>query len=271
MITIDVVTLNGQAPAQPLSADFGESGGTIGRAPENTLVLADPDRKISRTHATVSYRDGKYVLRDQGSVVPVMVNGRPLGNGKESPLAGGEEIRIAGYTMRVAGAGAAAQPAAPAAVAAPVTPRPPRPAPAHPLPRRRATPCPSRCFRGPAMRRQRPAKASAPSRSRRRRRRLRVLPRRRRLHVPGSARERGNACPCARAGRRDRRRGRHRHARRAPARAACGGGAARRRDSRRPHAAAHEPARQPAPRSHAGAASICSRRAPTPSARRAPT
>jgi len=118
MITINVTALNAQALPQPLSADFGEAGGTIGRAPEHTLVLADADRKISRTHATVFFRDGRYTLRDQGSVVPVLLNGRPLGNGNESPLAGGDEISIAGYTMRVGGDATPAQPASVAVVAA---------------------------------------------------------------------------------------------------------------------------------------------------------
>jgi len=118
MITINVTALNAQALPQPLSADFGEAGGTIGRAPENTLVLADAGRKISRTHATVFFRDGRYTLRDQGSVVPVLLNGRPLGNGNESPLASGDEIRVAGYTMRVAGDAAPAPETAAAAGAA---------------------------------------------------------------------------------------------------------------------------------------------------------
>jgi len=122
MITINVTALNAQALPQPLAADFGATGGTIGRAPDNTLVLADPDRKISRTHASVSFRDGGYTLRDQGSVVPVLVNGHPLGNGNESPLAAGDEIRIAGYTMRVAGEAVPAQAAPPVAVAASATP-----------------------------------------------------------------------------------------------------------------------------------------------------
>jgi type VI secretion system FHA domain protein len=52
-------------------------------------------------------------------VVPVLVNGRPLGNGNESPLAGGDEIRIASYTMRVVGDVAPVQRAPAAASTAP--------------------------------------------------------------------------------------------------------------------------------------------------------
>jgi len=120
MITITVTAHNAKPVANPLSANFDESGGTIGRAPENTLVLLDPDRKISRTHATIEYRDGAYVLRDQSSVVPVMVNGKALGNGFESPLGDGDEIRIGPYELKVATqAGGAQRPAAAAAAPAP--------------------------------------------------------------------------------------------------------------------------------------------------------
>src|SRR5512136_1465950 len=97
MLTINVTRYDNAPPSPPLGAVFGEAGGTIGRSAESTLPLADPKRVISRTHATVSYRAGSYVLRDQGSATAVVVNGQPLGNGRECSLAPGDEIRIAGY------------------------------------------------------------------------------------------------------------------------------------------------------------------------------
>jgi FHA domain-containing protein/type VI secretion system protein len=101
MLTISVTRYDNAPPSHPIGADFGEAGGTIGRSTESTLPLPDPKRVISRTHATVSYRAGSYVLRDQGSATAVVVNGQPLGNGRECTLAPGDEIRIAGYVMRV--------------------------------------------------------------------------------------------------------------------------------------------------------------------------
>jgi FHA domain-containing protein len=128
MITITITTHNSQPMASPLSANFTEQGGTIGRAPENALVLLDSDRKISRTHATVSFRDGRYILRDQGSAVPTIVNGQPLGHGREAPLSDGDEIRIGPYVLRVAGAAAAIATAA-VAVDATAAPAPAAPEP----------------------------------------------------------------------------------------------------------------------------------------------
>ncbi len=40
-------------------------------------------------------------LRDQGTTVPVIVNGRPVGKGRDHPFTAGDEVRIAGYALRV--------------------------------------------------------------------------------------------------------------------------------------------------------------------------
>lgn len=101
MLTIKVISYKDAPVDQPIVAEFREAGGTIGRSPESTLLLPDPDRLISRTHAVVSHDAGRFVLRDQGTTVPVMVNGRPVGKGRDHPLAAGDEMRIAAYLLRV--------------------------------------------------------------------------------------------------------------------------------------------------------------------------
>lgn len=110
MIKLTVQTYNGATLPQALSAQFDELGGSIGRADTNQLVLPDPERSISRVHAQVNYRNGAYVLVDRGSNA-VLVNGRPLGNGVEAPLAAGDQVQIGGYVIRVdaAAAGVAAR------------------------------------------------------------------------------------------------------------------------------------------------------------------
>jgi FHA domain-containing protein len=101
MITIEVTSHNGQRPEVPLAARFDEMGGNIGRLSDNTLVLPDPKRYISRVHAAIAFNGGRYVIRDLGTASPVFVNGKPLGNGREAPIGDGDELGIAGYTMRV--------------------------------------------------------------------------------------------------------------------------------------------------------------------------
>ena len=103
MLTIIVLSFNGIALEAPVEATFAEAGGSIGRAPDSTLVLPDPDRIISRAQALVSWRDGTFYVRDQGTTVQVIVNGRPVGRGREVTIRADDELRIAGYVLRVDG------------------------------------------------------------------------------------------------------------------------------------------------------------------------
>ena len=173
MISISVTSYNGAATA-PLSGHFDETGGNIGRGENNQLVLPDPERTISRVHAQVVFRNGRYAIIDRGSN-PISVNGRPLGNGQEAFIQPGDELQIGGYAMRVeaaaaTGGAAAADPFAdfpglastPAAAGA-RAPHRPRPSPIRsPASARRAAAAAS----GPAAR----PPAYAPPRRRRRRR-----------------------------------------------------------------------------------------------------
>ena len=104
MISISVTSYNGGATS-PLSGHFDETGGNIGRGENNQLVLPDPERTISRVHAQVVFRNGRYAIIDRGSN-PISVNGRPLGNGQETFIQAGDELQIGGYAMRVEAAAA---------------------------------------------------------------------------------------------------------------------------------------------------------------------
>jgi len=138
MIVLAVKSYNG-APTDAVEASFDELGGTIGRADGNLMVLPDPERTISRVHAKVVFRNGRYALEDRGSN-PITVNGNIVGHGKEWPLAPGDTILIGGYEIAVRAGDAPAKasdpfddifgepasvPMAPAPAVAP-----PRPAPA---------------------------------------------------------------------------------------------------------------------------------------------
>ncbi len=101
MIKFQVVTCDGVSPSQPLSTEFDELGGNIGRAEDNALVLHDPERHISRIHASIAFRDGTYFIRSLGSASPVYLNDQPLNNGQEKSIADGDQIRIDSYVMQV--------------------------------------------------------------------------------------------------------------------------------------------------------------------------
>src|SRR6185503_8354889 len=49
---------------------------TIGRAPNNSLVFGDGQRRVSSHHAEIIRRDDHYLLRDLGSTNGTMINGR---------------------------------------------------------------------------------------------------------------------------------------------------------------------------------------------------
>jgi len=98
MLTLNVLTYRNQPTPHALAARFTDVGGALGRGPDNLLVLDDPGKYISRTHARVSCRGGAYFLEDVGSN-PSVVNDRPLGKGREIMLADGDRIVIGDYQL----------------------------------------------------------------------------------------------------------------------------------------------------------------------------
>lgn len=125
MLTIEVASINGLPPPVPMSARLDAQGGSIGRDPGCTLVLPDPEKRISRRHALIEYRGGRFFVRNQGSAIAVLLNGATLDYGAEAPLAEGDRIDIGEFSLRVCAT-------APAPAPAPV----PLPALARPAPRR---------------------------------------------------------------------------------------------------------------------------------------
>jgi FHA domain-containing protein/type VI secretion system protein len=97
-LTLSVLTYRNQPPQRPISTRFSGIGGTIGRLDQNDLVLPDPERVVSRTHARVEFRDGSYFLTSLGQN-PIDVNGRPLGPGGTAELASGDRLTIGGYCI----------------------------------------------------------------------------------------------------------------------------------------------------------------------------
>ncbi|MFT4435076.1 type VI secretion system-associated FHA domain protein TagH [Caballeronia sp. 15715] len=100
MLTLTVTACRGQPLAEPLSASFDVEGGTIGRAETSRLVLADPERLVSRVHARVERRGGRWQLAQQGAN-PVLVNGRPVAAGDEVALEHGDAVQIGAYDIMV--------------------------------------------------------------------------------------------------------------------------------------------------------------------------
>lgn len=71
-----------------------DAGTTIGRSPDCPVFLDDVT--VSRKHAVVSQRDGRWYLEDQGSLNGTFVNRRRVDSAE---LTDGDEIQIGKYRL----------------------------------------------------------------------------------------------------------------------------------------------------------------------------
>lgn len=99
MIEIRVVSRAGAPLGTSLAARFDESGGSIGRGVDCTLVLPDLERRISRRHLQVSFREGRHLIRLLSTNLLCQLNGVPLAPGIEYPLDDGADIHVGPFVL----------------------------------------------------------------------------------------------------------------------------------------------------------------------------
>lgn len=104
MIFLEVISVDGRSPASPLEVSFDVAGGTVGRAPTNGLVLADPARTVSRVHAQFLRRDGKVKVIARGTN-PLIVDGQVVEMGDEVPVVDGARLEMGAYVFRASFSG----------------------------------------------------------------------------------------------------------------------------------------------------------------------
>jgi hypothetical protein len=92
-----------EGPALIVRAGGGRAGESFKPAGERTRIGRSPDCDIflddvtvSRNHAVLVERDGKFVVEDQGSLNGTFVNRRRI---DASPLEQGDELQIGKYRM----------------------------------------------------------------------------------------------------------------------------------------------------------------------------
>ncbi|SSW62166.1 FHA domain-containing protein [Achromobacter agilis] len=109
---------SGDPAFEPIHAVFAAPGGTVGRSPDNHLVLPDPARAICRVQAAIriSGPDNGFLL-NLSAMSTVSVNGQVVVQDQEVPLNPGDEVEIGGYRLR-ADASASSTAATAAAAAA---------------------------------------------------------------------------------------------------------------------------------------------------------
>jgi len=118
---IDVTRLDGQPLAAELRGKFGVLGGTIGAIEGNTIVLSDPQGRIGELEANIVKSSRGFLIRNFGEH-PLHVNGTPVENSAEAPLAPGDSITIGPFELRVAPDEQPAAAPPPAATAPAATP-----------------------------------------------------------------------------------------------------------------------------------------------------
>jgi len=100
-MSLILTILNKPNPGQEISSAF-QIEGTIGRAPDNTWVLVDPERFTSSKHAQIQSSNGEYFITDL-STNGVFINDSPtpLGKGNSVKLNHGDKLRIGQYEISV--------------------------------------------------------------------------------------------------------------------------------------------------------------------------
>ncbi len=67
VLHLEVTRYGGLPPEQPLALDLDAGSCTLGRNPDNDLVLSDPERMVSGRHARIELRDREFWLTDQST------------------------------------------------------------------------------------------------------------------------------------------------------------------------------------------------------------
>lgn len=99
-LTLQVREAASGAPDSGTTLTVGHGKATIGRGPQNDLVLADPQRVISKQHCVIEWTGDRYRVTDT-STNGVFLNQseEPIGKGQHVFLKDGDRLRISHYEI----------------------------------------------------------------------------------------------------------------------------------------------------------------------------
>jgi type VI secretion system protein ImpI/type VI secretion system protein len=99
-ITLSTLRCPDNVVPETRSAGGGEF--SIGRAPDNNWVLADPDRVLSKRHCVLAYRAGLWQIADTSTNGTYLNReSEPIGQGQVRDLQDGDRIRLGAYEIEV--------------------------------------------------------------------------------------------------------------------------------------------------------------------------
>jgi FHA domain-containing protein len=100
MLELRVLSYSGAEPIVPIAVVFVDGQGTIGRSPENTLVLPDPERHVSRTQASIiALGQGRYEIENVSAANPIFVGSAEVESRARVVFRAGDELRIGLYVI----------------------------------------------------------------------------------------------------------------------------------------------------------------------------
>jgi type VI secretion system protein len=103
-LKLNVISYKGNPPVGDFKAHFDQDGGTIGRSIEkrdNHLALHDPDKFISRRHATIKFEKGFFHLTDTSVDGTYILNKNLRVCQDTVALADGDKLKIGDYELSV--------------------------------------------------------------------------------------------------------------------------------------------------------------------------
>ncbi len=122
-LILTVLSFKNQPISETNTVSISSEGGSIGRSDDNTLVLPDTEKFVSRHHATIKAENGYYYLSDT-SLSGVYINGaEPALHNATERIDNGTLLRIGEYEIAVAIADESMTDDFPF-VSNPITPRP---------------------------------------------------------------------------------------------------------------------------------------------------
>jgi len=101
-LTLTVLSFKNRPLSETKTAFIGSEGGSIGRSDDNTLMLPDTEKFVSRHHASIKAENGAYYLTDT-SLSGVYINGEePALHNATERLDNGTVLKIGEYEIAVA-------------------------------------------------------------------------------------------------------------------------------------------------------------------------
>lgn len=100
LLKFKIIAPSNLIDSQVTEFSFDEVGGTIGRKPDNTFVLLDPERYISGHHAQIACRQGHFYITDISKNGVFLNNAKtPIGNGNSAEIMNGDKLTIGKYEL----------------------------------------------------------------------------------------------------------------------------------------------------------------------------